>query len=292
MVAPSVSARLRNCVETLAALGERSTRRPVALDKAARWIAAELERLGLRVERMSYFADGVECVNLDATTAGFDPAGPHLLIGAHYDSVWGTPGADDNLSAVAILLELAARLRSQAAAGRLRFVAFANEEPPHFLQSTMGSLVFARGCRARKDAIAGMICLESLGVFSREPGSQFVPPEFAALRPDPAARGDFVAVVGNDDSLHLVAAFSEAFRKDGRVPSLGASLPQLAVSDHWSFWECDYPAVMLTDTAMLRNPHYHASTDTPEHLDYDTMAAVTDAIEAGVERLLASWQPT
>ena len=112
-----------------------------------------------------------------------------------------------------------------------------------------------------------MICLESLGVFSDAPGSQMVPPEFAELMPDPEARGNFIAIVGNDDSLDLVAAFVKAFRKDGRVPPLGASLPQLAVSDHWGFWECGYPAIMLTDTAMLRNPHYHAPTDLPEHLN-------------------------
>jgi Zn-dependent M28 family amino/carboxypeptidase len=287
MISPSVPARLRSCVESLAALGERSTRRPAALHEAARWIEAEFVRLGMRVERANFRANGVECANLDAAVPGFDRAAPHILIGAHYDSAWGTPGADDNLSAVAILLELAARLGGHPSARQLRFVAFPNEEPPHFLQGTMGSLVFARECRARRDAIAGMVCLESLGVFLHEPRSQFVPPEFSSLLPDRAARGDFVAIIGNDDSLHMVAAFQEAFRTDGRVPTLGASLPQLAVSDHWSFWQCAYPAVMLTDTAMMRNPHYHLPTDTPEHLDYETMAAVTDATEAGVGRLLA-----
>ena len=279
--------RLRDTVEALAALGERSTRKPDALRQAMQWIEREFSVLGYRVRREFYVADDVECVNLDATIDSFSAAAPHVLCGAHYDSAWGTPGADDNLSAVAILLELAARFRGHPRAGQLRLAAFVNEEPPHFLQGTMGSLVFARNCRAQREAITAMVCLESLGVFSDAPGSQLIPREFAELIPDPAARGDFVAIVGNDDSLHLVGAFVEAFRSDGRIPPLGASLPALAVSDHWSFWECGYPAVMLTDTAMLRNPHYHAPTDTPEHLNYAAMCAVADATEAGLARLLS-----
>jgi Zn-dependent M28 family amino/carboxypeptidase len=279
--------RLREAVETLAALGERSTRRPDKLQTAVEWIERKLSSFGYQVKQQTYLADGVECVNLDAAHAGFSPLAPHILCGAHYDSAWGTPGADDNLSAVAILLELARRFHDHPSAGRLRFAAFANEEPPHFLQGTMGSLVFARASRAAGESIAAMVCLESLGVFSDEPNTQFVPPEFADLISDPETRGNFVALVGNDDSLHMIAAFADAFRRDGRIPPLGASLPQMAVSDHWSFWECGYPAVMLTDTAMLRNPHYHEPTDTPEHLNYSAMSVVADATEAGILQLLS-----
>ena len=279
---PAVAARLRATVEQLAALGERSTRRPVALKAAADWLRGALGGAGWQTLDHVFPADGVSCVNVEAVPAGFSPRQPHLLVGAHYDSAWGTPGADDNLSAVAILLELAGRLTAEPAPEPVRLVAFANEEPPHFLSATMGSLVFARKCRADGDALTAMICLESLGIFHDEPGTQMVPRGYEDLVPEPEARGNFVAVVGNNNSLEWTGRCCQAFRADGRLPSIGASLPDLGVSDHWSFWQCEFPAVMLTDTAMFRNPHYHDPEDTPEKLNYPAMAVVADVVEAAL----------
>ena len=152
---------------------ERSTDNcPEGLNRAAKYIGGQFEQFGYGVIRQEFPADGTTCANLKALPSGFGGFDkPYFLIGAHYDSAPGTPGADDNASAVAILFELARLLAERPVAESLRFVAYANEEPPHFCTPTMGSVVHTKACRKRGDNISGMICLESLGVFSNEPGS-------------------------------------------------------------------------------------------------------------------------
>ncbi len=281
----SLADQLRTHVEYLAGLGEKSTRRPEQLAKALEYIEQRFKAAGLKVERQEYSASGVPSINLDGSAPGFSRSQPHLLIGAHYDSAYGTPGADDNCSAVAILIELAHHFARHPGIQRLRFAAFANEEPPHFLSGTMGSLIFARECRRRRDALRGMICLESLGVYSDEPGTQALPPGVEHLIPKgfQADVGNFVALVDDARDPQFFSDFSLAFISAGTIQALSVTLPDLAVSDHWSFWECEYPAILLTDTAMYRNEHYHAPTDTPEKLDYRRMAAVFEAVTSAIQ---------
>lgn len=286
----ALPARLEAHVCHLAELGEKSTRRQAALAAAADYVGQQLAGAGLEVGRQTFPASGVECVNLAAAVPGFSTAAPHYLIGAHYDSAPGTPGADDNCSAVALLLELAAHYAGQPLAGRLRFAAFTNEEPPHFLGPTMGSLVFARRCREEKVGLRGMVCLESLGVFTDEPGSQGFPPGMEHFVPagSPFARGNFAALVDDGRDPEFARTFGAGFAFAQTLPALPLTLPDLGVSDHWSFWECEYPAIMVTDTAMYRNRHYHLPTDTAEKLNYPGMAGVFVALRAGIDALLAA----
>ncbi|MDD5200170.1 MAG: M28 family peptidase [Terrimicrobiaceae bacterium] len=280
---------LRNYVEELTTLGERSTRLPKALDAAAGFVEREFANGGYDVHRQSFPADGVECRNVEAIGAGFSPKVPHLLLGAHYDSAPGTPGADDDASAVAILLALAGRFARNPGLERLRFVAFTNEEPPHFRTKTMGSRVFARACAKRGDAIEAMICLESLGVFSDEPDTQVLPVDVSPALVPPGfvpTVGNYIAVVGNSASMGIAGEFASSFRHS--VPAIPIHLPEMELSDHVSFWDAGIPAIMLTDTALFRNLHYHLPTDTPEKLDYDRMALTAGFIGDAIERWLSS----
>lgn len=279
--------KLRAHVEALTCLGERSTAQPEAMAAAASWLKGELAGYGYKVRDQEFLADEVVCRNIEAVAPGFSRARRHLLIGAHYDSAPGTPGADDNASAVAILLALAERFAGHPSRKRLRFVAFANEEPPHFLCRTMGSFVFARDCARGGDRIALMLCLESLGVFFDAPGTQRLPFEIPAhLLPtgmDPSV-GNFAAIVGNADSLDDAGRFAAGFT--GLVPAIPIELPTMELSDHVSFWNEGIPAIMVTDTAPFRNRHYHLPTDTPEKLDYVRMADVLESLVRGVEAWL------
>ena len=281
----NLARQLFSDVQMLTALGERSTRHPAALDQAAELLFTRFTELEYGVREQSFKAEGVTCRNIEAIPRGFSAKVPHLLIGAHYDSAPGTPGADDNASAVAILLALAKRFAARAGGSRFRFVAFTNEEPPHFYTPTMGSTVFAKACAKRGDQLYAMICLESLGVFSNAQGSQLLPEgiSLGQIPPgfDPTV-GNFVAVVGNAESMDMAHAFAGSF--DGRMPAVAVELPELELSDHLSFWHAGFRAIMLTDTALFRNEHYHLPTDTAEKLDYEKMAAVTGCIGDAVER--------
>ena len=209
-----------------------------------------------------------------------------VLVGAHYDSEAGTPGANDNASGVAATLELARRLSSRRFAKSIRFVLFANEESPYFQSPGMGSLVHARGCRERGERIDAMLSLESLGYYSDTPGSQRYPWPVGLLYPD---RGNFIGFVGNLGSRSLVRRAIGLFRESTPVPSEGAALPAqipgVGWSDHWAFWQFDYRAIMVTDTAVFRDPHYHQSTDVPGNLDFITLARVTLGLELVIEQL-------
>jgi len=209
-----------------------------------------------------------------------------VVVGAHYDSAEGAPGADDNASGVAATLELARRLSTRRFQRTIRFVLFANEEPPYFQNPGMGSLAHARGARQRGERIAAMLSLESIGYFSDAPHSQNYPHFIGFLYPD---RGDFIAFVGNLDSRSLVRRAVGTFRSKTQFPSEGAALPArvpgIDWSDHWSFWQFGYPAIMVTDTAIFRNPHYHEHSDAPGTIDYVKLAAVTTGIQSVVEEL-------
>jgi Zn-dependent M28 family amino/carboxypeptidase len=267
-------------------IGERNVRRPAALARAADYIEQQLAADGYHPASQSYSASGQTVRNIEAELPG--TSDELLIVGAHYDSVTGCPGANDNGSGVAALLDLARLLSSRRMARTVRFVAFVNEEPPFFMTSEMGSVVYARRSRARGERIAGMFSLETIGYYSDEPGSQKYPGPavFQMIYP---STGNFIGFVANVASRKLMRDAGRQFRRHTKFPSEGAAapsdIPGIGWSDHWSFWQEGYPGVMLTDTAPFRYPHYHLPTDTPDKLDYDSLARVVAGVSRMVEAL-------
>ena len=202
-----------------------------------------------------------------------------MVIGAHYDTVYDCPGADDNTSGIAALLELARALKDSHPARTVRFVAFVNEEPPWFQTDDMGSLVYAEQAHKLKENIVAAISIETIGMYSDAEGSQEYPAGFKSLYP---SKGNFIAFVGDLGSRSLVRQAVRSFREVTKFPSEGSAapgaIPGVGWSDHWSFWQEGYPAIMVTDTAPFRNVNYHRPTDTPETLDYDSMARVVHGL--------------
>ena len=280
--------RLRSHVEALAGeIGERNVWNPGTLDRAALYIESAWEEQGFSVRRQRFEARGAECSNLEVEIEGGARSGEIILLGAHYDTVEGSPGANDNGSGVAALLELSRLLRGSEPSRTLRFVAFANEEPPFFLSGEMGSRHCARAARERGDQIEVMVALETIGYYSDEPGSQRAPPVVDWFYPD---RGSFLAFVGHLGSWGAVRRAAEAFEGSSDFPVERIVLPRLVPgiswSDHSSFWREGYDALMVTDTAPYRYPHYHRASDTPDRLDYEALAEVTRGL-AGMAAGLA-----
>jgi len=265
-------------------IGERNTTRYPLLGAAADFIEGSLTRAGLTPRRESYDLRGQACHNIEVEIRGTRPE--ILVVGAHYDSVLGSPGANDNASGVAGLLALARRFAEKPCAQTLRFVAFVNEEPPYFQTAEMGSFVYARRCKDRGDRVAAMISLETIGYFSDEPRSQKYPAGLGFFYP---SKGNFIGFVGNTRSRALLRSAISAFKNARKLPCEGAlmpaAIPGIGWSDQWSFWECGYPAIMVTDTAPFRYPHYHSSTDTPDKLDYDRFALVVSGLEKVIAEL-------
>lgn len=266
-------------------IGERNTTRYTQLNASADFIETSLARAGLTPRRESYDLRGQACHNIEVEIRGTRPE--ILVVGAHYDSVSGSPGANDNASGVAGLLALARRFAGKPCGQTLRFVAFVNEEPPYFQTEEMGSLVHARRCKERGDKISAMISLETIGYFSDEPRSQKYPA--AGLGFFYPSKGNFIGFVGNTRSRALLRDAVSAFKNARKLPCEGAALPAaipgIGWSDQWAFWECGYPAIMVTDTAPFRYPHYHSSTDTPDKLDYDRFALVVSGMEKTIAEL-------
>lgn len=237
------------------------------------------EELALPPQRQEYFVNGVPYYNVFVTLPGTAPNAPILVVGAHYDSVPGSPGADDNASGVAALLEITRLLAHKPLARAIHLVAFANEEKPFFATQDMGSMVYARSLRDKNIPVAGMWSLEMLGYYDDTPGSQAYPPPFQWFYPD---TGNFIGFVANLDSRAFLHRSIETFREHAQIPSQGTAapdfIPELGLSDHASFWYAGIPAIMITDTALFRNPNYHAETDTPDTLDYVKMARVVEAL--------------
>jgi hypothetical protein len=267
-------------------IGERRVGRPGALGEARAYIEAELGRAGYSPRRQEFFVRGVGCANVEATLSGSDRAYEIVVIGAHYDSAPGTSGADDNASGVAALLALARRGVGMHPRRTVRFVAFVNEEPPFFRTANMGSVRYAREASRRGERIVTMLSLESLGYYSDQNGSQQYPFPLGWFYP---SVGDFVAFVGKGDSQALVRRATGAFRRHMAFPALGAAIPGAGtgadLSDHWAFSQIGVPALMVTDTAMLRSPHYHRPTDTAETIDYERLSRVVDGLTGVVAEL-------
>jgi len=281
-----LAARLRTDVSFLAAsIGERNVMAYQSLESASRYIEQSFRSMGYEVTSQEYTTQMRRVRNVIASLPG-TTGGDIVVIGAHYDTVYDSPGADDNSSGVAALLELARVLRPDHPKKTVRFIAFVNEEPPWFQTDSMGSFVYASEAKRRNEHVSAAVSIESVGLYSNQEGSQHYPPGFALFYP---SKGNFVAFVGNTGSRALVRQAIRAFRSSTSVPSEGAALPPfvpgVSWSDHWSFWQEGYPAIMVTDTAPYRNPNYHEPTDTPETLDYETMARVTQGLVAVVREL-------
>ena len=288
-----MAAALRAHVEAIASQ-EHNLFHPAALEAAARYIEATLAGMGYTTLAQRFPTRLGEVRNIEVEVRG---AGAEIVIvGAHYDSVAGAagtpgaPGANDSGSGVAATLELARRLRAAVPARTLRFVFFVNEEPPFFQGMDMGSRRYAARSRERNEGIAAMYSLETIGYFSERPGSQRYPFPLGFFYP---STGNFVAFVSNLGSRALLHESIAAFRRHAAFPSEAvaapAVIPGVDWSDHASFWQQGYPALMVTDTAPYRYPHYHSAADSPDKLDYERLARVV----TGLERMLreVAWVP-
>lgn len=283
----ALDTRLRRRVETLAGeIGERHVGRPKALHAAESFIAGELAALGYDVARQTYVAQGVESSNLEVVIPGGSRASEIVLVGAHYDTVPGSPGADDNASGVAGVIEIARTLRGARLSRTVKLVAFVNEEPPFFYFGEMGSRVYARAARARGDDIRVMLSLEMLGCYSDAAGTQAYPPLLGFFYPE---AGNFIAFVSNLRSRRALKDVVRAFKggSDFPVEKLASPgiVPGVSWSDQLSFWREGYPGVMVTDTAFYRYRHYHQATDTPDRIDFARMAKVVDGLATAVASL-------
>ena len=286
-VETDVSARLRGHVEHIAGtIGDRSWRSPDRLAQTVAYIEQQLGSAGYPVNRQEYPAEGQTFTNLQAELRGATKPEEVIVVGAHYDTIPGCPGANDNTSGVAAVIELARLLRDRPVARTVRFVAFANEEPPFFKTDQMGSRVYARGCKQRGERVVAMISVETIGSYSDAKGSQQYPFPLNLLYP---GTGNFIAFVSDDASSDLLKRCVASFRRHTRFPSEGgaapASIQGVDWSDHWSFWQEGYPAIMVTDTAPFRYTHYHQPTDTPDKLDYDRTARVVAGLGRVIEEL-------
>ena len=284
------SDRLRGHVDALAgAIGERHEGAIERLRAAADYVEATLAALGYEVFHHTYEYGGRTFENLEVVLRGRVHLEEIVVVGGHYDTVEGTPGAADNASGTAAVLELARLLRNDEPERTVRFVAFVNEEPPFFSTRWMGSWQYAARAADRQERIVAMVSLETLGFFQHEAGSQRYPPPFSFFYPDV---GNFVAFVGNLPSRPLVRRSIAVFRQNARFPSEGIAAPEQIPgvwwSDHAPFWVHGFRAIMITDTAPFRNPHYHRSSDTPERLDYVAMARVVAGVAEVVRDLIGT----
>ncbi len=278
--------RLLYHVQRIVAIQPRDFDHPEVLDRVAAYVRGELTSAGARVSDQPFPVSGRTYRNV---CAEFGPAtGERIVVGAHYDVNRGTPGADDNASGVAGLIELAHALGRRAPPLCVELVAFSLEEPPNFGTPHMGSAVHARRLKEKGVSVRAMLCLEMIGYYSDEPGSQrLLVPGMELCYP---SQGNFIGVIGRFQDGRVTRQVKRAMRGVDRIgvhsingpPSL---VPQLAFSDHRNYWHEGYSAVMITDTSFFRTPHYHQPSDTPETLDYDRMAAVVQGVLAAIEVL-------
>ncbi len=281
--------RLRRHVTAIASV-PHNVSHPKELEKSAVYIEGELNALGYSPQPQVYETDGRSVRNIEVVLApkNAGPDSQSIVVGAHYDSAGVAPGANDNGTGVAAVLELARLLKDVPLKNKtLRLVLFVNEEPPYDRTPFMGSVRYANMLKERNVRVAGMMSLETLGCFSDEPGSQKYPPPFGLIFPAKANFIAFVAMPGSRSFLHDVVA---SFRKHTQFPSIGGTAPDLVDgigwSDHWSFAQAGYPAIMVTDTALFRYRHYHRPTDTPDKVDYEKLARITLGLEQTLRDLL------
>ncbi len=279
-----VARRLKDHVQVLAGeIGERNCWHYEQLERAAQYVEQVFKQLGRAPARQEYLAHSKTFANIEIEVPGTSKADEIVVVGAHYDSVRGAPGANDNASGVAAVFEIARLLNERKFARTIRYVAFVNEEPPFFQTDDMGSVVYAKRCRQRGEKIVAMLTPETIGYYRDEKGSQKYPAILSMFYPKV---GNFIAFVGESGAGDLVSRCVGSFRSHTKFPSVGgaapASIEGVGWSDHWSFSRQGYPALMITDTAPFRYPHYHTTQDTPDKIDYDRTARVV----AGLARVI------
>jgi hypothetical protein len=274
--------RLRSHIEMLAGeIGGRSAGQYANLRKAAEYIGTELASFGYKTRWQTYQLNGLEFENFEAELRGSARPDENVIVGAHYDTAGGLPGANDNATGVAATLELAREYARRPQKLTIRWLFFVNEEPPYFQTPGMGSYVYAKECHDQRRRITAMLSLETIGYYSDKPGSQTYPTGFHPGLPN---RGDFLGFVANVPSAPLLRRVVKIFRLHTSLPAEGAAapaqIPGVGWSDHWAFWQFGYPAVMATDTAPYRYPYYHTSEDTPDKINYAQLARALTGISA------------
>jgi hypothetical protein len=293
--APELAERLRRHVVAIGST-EHNTSTPAALERAAGYIEKALAQAGYTPTRQEYTAGGQRVRNIEAAVANVAPGKRPdriFIVGAHYDSAPGAPGANDNGSGTAAVLELARLLRTmQPGAGtEVRFVLFVNEEPPWFMGEQMGSMVHAAEMKRQGQNVAAALVLETMGYYSDAPDSQKLPPGLEGRYP---STGNFIAFVGTLESSNLVREALAAFRDASDFPAEGLAAPAhttgVTLSDHSSYNRHGYPALMITDTAFMRYPYYHTQEDTPEKITYDSMARVVTGLAKTIAALAGGTQ--
>jgi Zn-dependent M28 family amino/carboxypeptidase len=280
--------QLRDHLQVLTvAIGERSVYLPDNLKKTTAYIKKFYRDIGIAVYGQSYAYSDLPVENIVAEISSGDRPKHRLLLGAHYDSVAGTVGADDNASAIAVQLEVARHLAKLIVEENLdltvKFVSFALEEPPVYGTRHMGSRVYAKTARRQAEKIDAMICLEMVGYACREPGCQHYP--FPLMFMNYPKEGNFIGIVNNFKSRGFAGNLAAQFQKNRQLPVVrltvpfnGWVLPAVRLSDHASFWDRGFRAVMVTDSAFFRNPHYHTAADTMDRLDFNFMAELVKSL--------------
>ncbi|MES3023302.1 MAG: M20/M25/M40 family metallo-hydrolase [Pseudomonadota bacterium] len=285
--------RMRRHVTSIASV-EHNTRTPDKLDEAARYIETMLASAHYTVQQQRYVARGHHVRNIEVSISNAAPGKAPariFIIGAHYDSAPGAPGANDNGSGTAAVIELARLLKDTplAEGTEVKFVFFVNEEPPYFNTGDMGSRRHAERLRRQGLNVEAALIVETIGYYSDEKGSQQYPPGIGAAFPD---AGNFIAFVGTLESAELIRRTLGAFRSSTQFPSEGLAAPAfvegVTFSDHSSYARAGYPALMITDTAFLRYPYYHTAQDTPDKLDYENMARVVTGLSKAIQMMVGS----
>ncbi len=257
-------------------IGSRSIHEYEKLEATKHYIVSYLKDIGYTPGLQEYNYNGKAYSNIIVSIKEVKDSGETVVVGAHYDTVYGTPGADDNASAVAVLLELCRALKDFSPGRALKLIFFTLEEPPLFRSKFMGSYVYASEAKARGENISAMVCLEMVGYYNDNKGGQTFPlPFMSAMYP---STPNFIAVVGNLSSRNLVQRVKHSINKSSEIPvetlSTVSFVPGVDFSDHRSFWKMGYPAVMITDTAFYRNPNYHSVKDTIDTLNFDKMSSL------------------
>lgn len=283
--ASELEINLKKHVQVLAQdIGERNFQKYENLGRAAEYIFSQFKEYGYMPVKQCYTVESMKFANIvvKKSSAVSDEL---VVIGAHYDSVQYSPGADDNASGVAVLLELARYFVNREVKVNIEFVAFTNEEPPFFATAYMGSKVYADEKKKNNENIKGMICLEMVGFFSEAKNSQSYPAWL--LKPFYPNKGNYIAFVSNFKSGEFKNKLAKAFKRNSELPVRTLSAPSFVTgvdfSDHRSFWENGYRAVMLTDTAFYRNRNYHSVSDTIDTLDFGKMAIVSEVVCKAIE---------
>jgi len=267
-------------------IGERNYLNYFKLIDTADFLASEFSKCHYQVRRQSYQVYNQQFENLEVEIKGSYQPEQIVVVGAHYDSVFNCPGANDNGTGTIAVLELARAFAGKQISRTLRFVEFVNEEPPFFMTPNMGSFVYAKNCRQNQENIVAMFSLETIGYYSDKLGSQKFPPGLDHFYP---STGNYITFVSNMANRKLVCDVISSFRRHTQFPSEGVALPELFTgidfSDHWAFWQHNYPALMVTDTAFFRYSYYHQPDDTIDKINFDRFTRVV----AGLERVIADF---